>query len=261
MHKKLTIISIVLWSLVLAAAVCAFAFLSSHFGTFGSYFGPEEGNYTIVKEETIGGSFEDITINWISGNLNLLKSDTDEIRVVQRARSGFPKKRMFYFDSHGTSLEIEDGRNRWLNFGFWSTASDLDVYLPEKEFRSLSIEQVSCDLKGDGIHVKELEVDSVSGRIDLTGSFEKISANSVSGSIDIVSDTMLKEFELDAVSGSTTLTLPENDGFTFTFEKVSGSFSSDVSCSQNGEKYVYKDGRAEFSADVVSGSVRLKRAE
>ena len=101
MHKKLTIISIVLWSLVLVAAVCAFAFLSSHFGTFGSHFSPEEKNYTVVKEETIGGSFEDITINWISGNLNLLKSDTDEIRVVQRARSGFPKKRMFYFDSHG----------------------------------------------------------------------------------------------------------------------------------------------------------------
>lgn len=123
---------------------------------------------------------------------------------------------------------------------------------------------VSGDLMLQDMTVRELKCETVSGEISLRGVFAQIDAHSVSGDIRTQCAVPPEALAAQTVSGDITLALPENDGFTVQFSRVSGDFSSDfVLAPPTGGKSgrsQYRDGaHAEYAVKTISGDIRLRR--
>lgn len=312
MSKTFAKVNIILWSTVaLIAIVCIiggiFGNKNEHNNNDGGIFNMSNERYTgdtmERKSETISEDVKDIKIEWARGRVDVYESENDEIKVIQKAPSDMPENKLMKVTISGRRLSIIDDSAK-KNRGNFSINIDinnppktyLEVYLPKRHFDKVSIDGVSCtietpnldvgdleidtvsgdisvsgtfdkidmnavngQIRGEGITAKKIELDTVSGGIDVEGAFSDVSVTLVSGSSKIVSSTMLKSFESEGVSGSSTLTIPENDGFSVDFSKVSGSFKSDFDTIKSGNTYTYGDGSGDFSVDTVSGSVTIKK--
>lgn len=126
----------------------------------------------------------------------------------------------------------------------------------------ISVDTTSGSLIGTDVTAEtELDVDTVSGKIDVEGSIQRFNADSTSGSIKLNSSVCPEEVSTDTISGSVTLLIPENKGFRFEKDTVSGSFESDFELSFRDDRGTYKDGEdgASFRFDSVSGAITIKK--
>ncbi|MGL4608037.1 MAG: DUF4097 family beta strand repeat-containing protein [Eubacteriaceae bacterium] len=300
MNKSSAKLKIIAWSIVLVFILMVFVCASIFRGlsNFRPSFFPwsSTDNLSMVKEESISNDISNISIDWISGDVNIYKSDKKEIQIVQKSSKNINKKRLFSTSISGNTLKIRDEDNRNFSFfGNWSGYTTLDVYLPEKAYDSfefsgastdfncdylessrLNLEAVSGNISingsfkesrlesasgiidGSNFSSDSLKIDIVSGKVDLSGSYKNINVQVMSGDVDIASKTMLDSFSSEVVSGKSTLSIPENDGFTLSVDKVSGDFNSDFPLLQSGNSYIYKDGSAHFSTEMMSGNFTLK---
>jgi len=254
-----------------------------------------ESNQSEIKSEVFTNDINDINIEWTRGDVKILKSSSSETRAVQKSPGGMIKNTMTAYVS-GDKLVIDDNNDRrfsFFNFGL-PQKTHLELYLPEKLYKSVKINNVSGDINCDDISSETLNITTISGDIALsgksdwanfenvsgrlrvssficprvrieivsgsaylTGVFDDITSEVVSGSIVITSSNMPGRLQSSAVSGSVTLNIPENDGFELTFSKVSGSFNSDFALTSSGNTYIYKNGASRFRFEVVSGNVNV----
>ncbi|MEG1158137.1 MAG: DUF4097 family beta strand repeat-containing protein [Christensenellaceae bacterium] len=139
---------------------------------------------------------------------------------------------------------------------------------------NLKCETMSGDIEVKDAVVEMMEADSVSGSIFLSGDVREVKANAVSGKIDIgiknptdidvestsgeieaqVKDaSLLNKIDMNSISGTVQISLPENDGFTVDFESISGDMDNDFGAA------VYKNGMIKIKVDTTSGDFDLKR--
>jgi len=306
-NERMIKINITLWSIVLVVAVATFIALSVK-GTINKDFNFSinfditdnfnHSNFVVMKEQVITEEITDISVEWISNYVNILKSENNEIKIVQKAAEKFPEDELFSYRVSGGKLLIKDGRKNKVKMGANSSnnGTGLEIYLPEKKFNSidvnttsahldtgtlttdiLSVNTTSGDIDFSGIF-SEVEASSVSGNVRssnaqaqkininttsgdarITGSFKKVNVNTVSGEVEIQSSEMLQSFKSNSVSGDVTLFIPENNGFTIDFDKVSGKLKSDFAFTVQGDTHIYKNGEVRFSASTVSGNVDIVR--
>lgn len=158
------------------------------------------------------------------------------------------------FSSTSGSLELEDIQAGTLEVSSTSGTVRLKRLTGEK----LDVSGTSGQIEGDALNFGEAEFSSVSGGIDVAGSFENLSASTVSGSTRLESAVCPSEADLNSVSGSLELFVPKNDGFDAEYSSVSGSFSSDFPTSGDSGKsgrVLYESGKASFRFSTTSGSM------
>lgn len=126
----------------------------------------------------------------------------------------------------------------------------------------VSLQSTSGDLTAQDMITQELDIETVSGRANVTGQFDRIDTESVSGSVEIIvtGDTVPTKIETESVSGSIRISLPDNSGFTAKLDTVSGSFRCDFATTMQNNRYTYGDGSRSYSFGSVSGSVTIKKA-
>lgn len=167
-----------------------------------------------------------------------------------------------------------------------------------EKLRELSVDTVSGDVKISGVHAEDIELDSTSGDLILMqcsavdcsadstsgifeaddfvvenelevsttsgdfkmkGSVAKLEFDTVSGDLNLDSERCPEKVVTDSVSGSVTLIIPENEGFTYDKDTVSGSLQCEFEVTQREDKGTYRDGDASFSFDTVSGDITIKK--
>ncbi len=129
----------------------------------------------------------------------------------------------------------------------------------EIQVEKLRWDTVSGDLEGENLEISEEFIgDSVSGRAEFTGAVGEIDFDSVSGDMKVTSTHCPDKVRTDTVSGEIRLRIPENSGFTYEMDGVSGKVHMDFPVLQNGNGGVYKDGQADFSFETVSGDVSVE---
>jgi lia operon protein LiaG len=303
MNRKLIKINIILWFLVLVIAVAMF--VSHSRGSYGISsrfpynFGTASGaQFVVAKDVSIKNDINDVSVDWISGNVDILKSENNEIKIVQFAGEKFPDNELFSYKIKGKKLSVTDERKGKINIGFKfnniSNGSDLKIYLPEREFNSIKIDTVSSNisskslnteiltlitisgdialsgefpeiylktvsgnLQAEELDVQRITLETTSGEISLTGSLTELDINTISGDAKIYSSSMIKNIKSNAVSGNVTIAIPDNDGFTVDFSKVSGKLKSGFALTTNGNTHIYKNGKTKFSANSVSGNFEI----
>lgn len=303
MNRRLTIVNIVLWSLVLVAALftlCKIPKGSNNVDfkipfTFSWRVG-DKGEHFIVKDIQIKNDIVDISLDWIKGNLSIKKSANDEIRIVQLGSENLSEDEFFSYKIRGKHLIIKDERKGKVSIGLKLTnSSDLELYLPEKEFNTIVVNTISSDIYSEHLKAKSLTFDTISGNINVIGEFlescfktisgkiqsegldtkkiaidttsgnitidnshlEELDLKTISGDSKIRSLSMIQYIKFNSVSGNATITIPDNDGFTIDFTKVSGKLKSDFALTIDGNEHAYKNGTAKIKVSTVSGNFEI----
>lgn len=195
---------------------------------FSSEWKEIEGYKHIMLTITLPDTYkEDIRIDTVSGDLNLLEGEFDEI----------------IYDSVSGDIEIPKMVGRIIQMG--TTSGDLDV--DDVKVHEFDYESVSGDIDIEVLTVDDFMVDTTSGELEvyIKGEGGNLTFDSVSGDGDIYLDNVNnRAFEIDLLSGDI-----ERD---FNVSQVN-SDEEHIFSGQNG------DGRYEINIDSLSGDMNLEK--
>lgn len=281
--KTSSIVKIICWSLVavvLTGVLAAVLGMHNNWDVpiFRSFYSNNDDTGFVSNQSTADANVVNtISIDWVSGEINIVKGEGDTIQFSESSSSELNARTSMVSKVVGSELKINFTRED-LGFKFKSLNKNLTVTVP-KDLLELDIETVSGETSVSNITVNEFEIEKVSGRLvtdnlvaqkvdfnsvsgstDLKGSFNSIDGNTVSGSVEIDSLICPNRVDIESVSGSTTLVIPENDGFTAESNRMSGGLKTDFESQSTGRTLVYKNGGAKFRFEGVSGSVTINRA-
>ena len=161
-----------------------------------------------------------------------------------------------------------------------STSGSLDIR-QESALETVDLGSTSGSITLALGDAKAVTLGSTSGNLFLTlsGSAETLKLGSTSGSITAeaakagraefgstsgklaVRLSAFDELKMDSTSGSVTLRLPEEWGFTGEIGTVSGNFSSEIAMEKNGKTYIHGDGQAKCAIGTTSGDIRIEKAD
>lgn len=123
----------------------------------------------------------------------------------------------------------------------------------------LQLASTSGGIVCENCTVGALKLNNVSGGIRAEGAFDTIKAESVSGSVRLSCANVPETINIDGVSGSVALALPEGAGFTAKLDSVSGSISCDFPGTLGEDVVVVGDGSAGYRINTVSGSLKIEK--
>lgn len=266
-----------------------------HFGDFSGFddafddvFDEDDsgsGRYSASGTYSVpAAGIKNVEIEWISGKVEISAGSGDSIEFTEFCSQTLENEEKLVYSVKGDTLLIRVWRQRTgIQIGSFGHSKDLVVTIPSSlasDMGSLDVSAVSADVRVDGITTEDADFETISGRIslggmtadsvetsstsgdiELNGTFGDIQSNSVSGKIEIRDTDCPDRVEISTVSGNATLVIPENDGFSVKFDKVSGDFVCEfpITTSHNGG--TYKDGGARFNMSTVSGDLKIRSAE
>ena len=158
---------------------------------------------------------------------------------------------------NGTSGNIELADCDTKKLGISITSGDINT-------TSIIADQVTANVDSGNmelnIDAKKIDCSATSGNITVNGNVYNADMEASSGNIVVNSYVDLKEANFLVVSGKMSLFMPLKDknGFTATYDTVSGDFDSDLefkTSTKNDSEFVYGNGKYSYSFKSTSGDL------
>lgn len=265
-------------------------------GVGNELFGTARSNrnfagYTEQQDISISEEVSTIDLEWVSGKVQILRSENSEIRAVHTGNRSNNKKMMVKVESG--NLSIADQYTTWMGN---MPASNVELYLPDKIYRKIDLETVSANVESVYLQCDELDIESVSGNISLscradqaflesvsgtirlndsevmdldistvsgnmevTGAVSVLSAESVSGTAKAMLKNAPKAIDIESISGDVYLSLPDNTGFDLSASGVKDLTSEFSLIGQGQGRHRYKEGGPQHEVSTLSGKLVLKK--
>ena len=240
-----------------------------------------DGSYTGGEIRVPAEDITALSIDWVAGDVKIMVTDGEEIVVTEHADRGIPAEYALLLEADNT-LRIRYSNDVW---GIDMPEKDLTVLLPRtvaENLTAVDLSGVSADFAVDKLTVREsfsfdttsgklktevltatgakADVNSVSGDIELDGSFREVKAGSTSGEIDLMLRNAPAAVEVSTVSGDVDVELPAGTGFTLDYSTVSGELECDFPLTKSVDgKYVCGDGACRMEIGTTSGSLSVER--
>ena len=240
-----------------------------------------DGSYTGGEIRVPAESITALSIDWVAGDVKIMVTDGEEIVVTEHADRGIPAEYALCVEADNT-LRIRYSNDVW---GIDMPEKDLTVLLPRtvaENLTAVDLSGVSADFAVGKLTVRDafsfdttsgkLEmksmnapqakatVSSVSGKVELDGSFREVKAGSTSGEIDLMLRNAPAAVEVSTVSGEVDVELPAGTGFTLDYSTVSGELECDFPLTKSVDgKYACGDGACRIEVGTTSGSLSVER--
>ena len=240
-----------------------------------------DGSYTGGEIRVPAESITALSIDWVAGDVKIMVTDGEEIVVTEHADHGIPEEYALQLEADNT-LRIRYSNDVW---GIDMPEKDLTVLLPRtvaENLTAVDLSGVSADFAVGKLTVRDAfsfdttsgklktevltatgakaDVNSVSGDIELDGSFREVKAGSTSGEIDLMLRNAPAAVEVSTVSGEVDVELPAGTGFTLDYSTVSGELECDFPLTKSVDgKYVCGDGACRIEVGTTSGSLSVER--
>ena len=240
-----------------------------------------DGSYTGGEIRVPAESITALSIDWVAGDVKIMVTDGEEIVVTEHVDRGIPEEYALCVEADNT-LRIRYSNDGW---GIDAPEKDLTVLLPRtvaENLTAVDLSGVSADFAVGKLTVRDafsfdttsgkLEmqsmnapqakatVSSVSGKVELDGSFREVKAGSTSGEIDLMLRNAPAAVEVSTVSGEVDVELPAGTGFTLDYSTVSGELECDFPLTKSVDgKYVCGDGACRMEIGTTSGSLSVER--
>lgn len=248
-------------SIVAVAGIFAYSRIANYDlpNGLGSQLVYKDGDTYIVGNSEVA-PVSNIEIEWIAGKINISHYDGDTISFSETNAPNDDYTLRYLVKDNTLSL-------KYCKSGIKPPAEklskELTILVPEGiSFDELQISTVSAPVFIDNVNATELDVDYVSGNVNVSGSYSEISTDGVSGNIEIHNISPVFVCDTDTVSGDCTLYLDESvSGFYCDSEVVSGSISTrdfdnfTAKGSFADTTHTYGDGSIKISFNAVSGSL------
>ena len=209
-------------------------------------------------------------------------SNGGTLRIEFRERGSFrgnmPRKNIevlvpFDLSENLTSLKINTTSGKVGVSSIEATTLDISsvsaaIHISEIVSGNIDLSTTSGTIRGDTIRAGRLDGSSVSGSINVfdanvttldisttsggvtvSGEFDKINTSTVSGGVDIRSNTLPSKIDSSTVSGGVAVYLPNDGEIAVSHSAVSGRFSSDIP--------VIMQSGAAYNFSSVSGSTNI----
>ena len=240
---------------------------------------PLEKMYTFPADE-----ISELEIEWVAGNITIYPTDRTEITISEAGVSQ-EKYKMTWTNRNG-QLKIafcDDSIFSGIGTGIHGDLTkDLYIYVPHGWVcSSLELEVASADLKMRNMTVHELDIDGASGTCDIrdcsirtmdidtasgdvtfSGSLDALDFDAASAGFTGKFQNTPSRIDMDSMSGSLDISLPEDCGYTVTLNGMNSRFSSDFDGTSvvNGS-HVYGDGRCHINMDGMNCDVTIRKQE
>ena len=240
-----------------------------------------DGSYTGGEIRVPAEGITALDIDWVAGDVKIMVTDGEEIVVTEHVDRGIPAEYALQLEADDT-LRIRYSNDVW---GIDMPEKDLTVLLPRtvaENLTAVDLSGVSADFAVDRLTVRDAfsfdtasgklktealtatgakaDVNSVSGDIELDGSFREVKAGSTSGEIDLMLRNAPAAVEVSTVSGEVDVELPAGTGFTLDYSTVSGELECDFPLTKSVDgKFVCGDGACRMEIGTTSGSLSVER--
>lgn len=238
--------------------------------------------YSVAESAVNVKDIKKIDADWISGKVKIEEYDGNTIQFYEEASSNLSEdNKMRYLVENGT-LKIKFKKPNKGIFSFNNSLNKtlvirmplseenslkefiLDVVSASVEIEALKADNVSIEAVSGYITIKnlisdKLDVETVSGDMNVHANVNSVDVESVSGDLVLDLENCPRGIDAEAVSGRVDIFLPENDGFTVRYDSVSGKFKCDFEVSITKKEAVYKNGKAKFDIETVSGGINVNR--
>ena len=240
-----------------------------------------DGSYTGGEIRVPAESITALSIDWVAGDVKIMVTDGEEIVVTEHVDRGIPEEYALCVETDNT-LRIRYSNDVW---GIDMPEKDLTVLLPRtvaENLTAVDLSGVSANFAVGKLTVRDAfsfdttsgklemqsmnapqakaDVSSVSGKVELDGSFREVKAGSTSGEIDLMLRNAPAAVEVSTVSGEVDVELPAGTGFTLDYSTVSGELECDFPLTKSVDgKYVCGDGACRMEIGTTSGSLSVER--
>lgn len=246
-----------------------------------NYMSYNDNDYNVGNGTIDAADVDQIAVDWIAGNVEVRTTDSDRITLTETSNRELDEKYEVRWIVDNGTLRINFAKSKVHFAGiFKSLNKDLTLEIPEDMvLELLDVETVSANIHVNGLAANRMDIESVSGNIQTEGAgaaefrgetvsgaikgtlapTQNVDLESVSGRIDLAFDAMPKNIDVETVSGAIILALPENDGFRVDYEKVSGNFNCEFQVQLMKNAAVYKNAGARIDLSTVSGNMDIKQ--
>ena len=240
-----------------------------------------DGSYTGGEIRVPAEDITALSIDWVAGDVKIMVTDGEEIVVTEHVDRGIPEEYALCVEADNT-LRIRYSNDVW---GIDMPEKDLTVLLPRtmaENLTAVDLSGVSADFAVGKLTVRDAfsfdttsgklktevltatgakaDVSSVSGKVELDGSFREVKAGSTSGEIDLMLRNAPAAVEVSTVSGEVDAELPAGTGFTLDYSTVSGELEYDFPLTKSKDgKFVCGDGACRMEIGTTSGSLSVER--
>jgi len=244
-----------LWITLLLSAVCCCLLSGCSMKT--SYIYDDFDKYT-KGGATLDTTIKNIDIGWISGTVKIRTHQENTISFNETSNKKVNENSSMYYYVEGDTLHIKFSKSGKFNFS--NLNKTLTIEVPDTIILdTVSLDIVSAQANISDLYIRTLDVNTVSGDVALTSSdLEAFDINTVSGSITLNTFICPQEGSFQSVSGSVSLSLPEDADYEMDFDTVSGNYNSAFSTKVNNGKYTVGEGKAKYDAETVSGNVNIR---
>lgn len=241
----------------------------------------EESHDSTSSSQRASSIIDELSIDWASGSITIRPGDTDEI--LYEETGDFDSANAMVAKVSGSKLTIQyckDGSFLKGGFSFGSSLhKDLTITVPRDWVcRELEIDVASADLDIRELTIQEFDFDGASGRCTLTdcavgelsldtasgdvtfsGTLDTLDCDSASAKLQLELRNTPRSIDMDTASGSLTLVLPEDCGFSVSLDALSGRFSSDFATTTQNGRHIYGDGSCKINVSSMSGGVTIRK--
>ena len=241
----------------------------------------EENHDYASSAQRTSGKIDELSIDWAYGSITIQPGDTDEI--LYEETGDFDSANAMVAKVSGSKLTIQyckDGSFLKGGFSFGgSLHKDLTITVPRDWVcRELEIDVASADLDIRDLTIQEFDFDGASGSCTLTdcavgemsldtasgditfsGTLDALDCDSASAKLQLELRNTPRSIDMDTASGSLTMVLPEDCGFTVSLDALSGRFSSDFATTTQNGHHIYGDGSCKINVSSMSGGVTIRK--
>ena len=221
----------------------------------------DANHYTMGGASFANADVTELTIDWVSGTVTIEAYDGSEVVISETSEDALTDSTtMHYFLESDGTLNIKFGIPGMKSQGENLPDKNLIVRVP----RTLRLDEVEMNGLGrsiqmDSVRCSTLEMNSVSRQITLNEcEIDDIEVNSVSTNVQATFSKMPEDIELNNVSGSTVLYVPEDAGFTLEYNGLVSNFFSELPVARRGKKKVIGNGACAIECNSVSGELAIK---
>ncbi|HLQ70651.1 MAG TPA: DUF4097 family beta strand repeat-containing protein [Bacillota bacterium] len=238
-------------------------------GIVGSLFTFDFETEAVTKEETFASTdINQIDVNSDNVKVDVLQTEGSEIKVEFTGKQSKQNNKKFKTSVDGDTLRIDLNDKRWnlFDFDFFFTSLALKVYLPEKDYQSLSVESSNGKITAKEVQVKDVKLETDNGKVVgenlMTSTFHaktsngKVALKNVDGTIK--ADTDNGRIDLTTPDLERSVDLKTNNGAIIIHSEQEPENVSFIANTANGSIDIF--GKYDGSAVIGNGDhvVQLK---
>lgn len=238
----------------------------------------------IKSRESVYQGVERVQTSLVNIPIEIRETSNNQVKLIDttEAKNWFKKFHPIRVEQRGNQLVLEQ-KNGMSFFGFFFSKSawgNIVLEVPKERTLEYDLETVSGEIILDVQSKGKLEIESVSGNVDVYQGGEYLNIESVSGNIkiqkpfieiegetisgdmDFVANENSQKISSDSVSGDTKIYLQNIEDYDLEFSTVSGEIvDSEKRIGEKSGNIQNSTSRLRIEFDSVSGDLKVNRRE